>query len=390
MKKSLCIIIILSILLMLSSCWDYVGLESILTVTGIGIDIDHTNPDKIIVSFVGPPQTKSNASGSGTSEENYYFIKSEGDSLRSAYLSAQDKTNYNMAINSLKLIVFSEEVARKGIDKYLDPLLRNAQISPNLIVTVTNKTAEELLNFKTERIKKIPIYIKSLIDSTDFIIKKEFYLLREVTYAINSNYKGFIVPYLSFDPVKEEIVYEQVCIFKEYKMIDVLTESESLAYFLLSGIVSRDEYCLDSKHTDDISKEGSSFHIFLEKRKISSTLINNQVTFNITLLLKCETTQKVPNSTMKSFSISNPDNNSVSLEKKYENEISSLLNQSISHLLEKLQGQYKVDTMGFGEDIRVKYSKFFNQIKWEDEFSKAKFNIDINVKIKNSGIIKFE
>ena len=171
----------------LSGCWDSFGLEDNYTITGIGIDIDESSPGTIIVSFVGPGKPKSNTASASASEpqDTYFYIKASGDSILSATIQAQNKTSKNLSINNLRVIVFSETIARKGIDKYIDPFIRNAQINLNTIVAVTNKTAQELLSLKSELISKIPMYLIDLINSSDFIINKKFYTLK-ANYAVTA------------------------------------------------------------------------------------------------------------------------------------------------------------------------------------------------------------
>lgn len=386
MKKTLSLVILLCIMFSLSGCWDSFGLEDNYTVTGIGIDIDESSSDTILVSFVGPGKPKSNTASASEPQDTYFNIKASGDSILSATIQAQNKTNKNISINNLRVIVFSENIARKGIAKYIDSFIRNAQINPNTIVVVTNKTAKELLILKSELVSKIPMYIIDLLNSSDFKTNKSFYTLKEVNYALSSNYKGFVIPYILLNSEEKEITYEQVCLFKEDKMVDLFSESDTLSYFLLNGIFESDEYSIDNDHTGKPLKNGSSFHLVLDKRKFDAIMTgNNEINFNLNLKIKCTTIEKVNNNT-----VMNSENDKDSLQKKYETAISYFLKESIIKILDKLQKQYNVDSLSFGEYIRVKYPDFFDKIIWQDEFAKAKFNVDISVKIENSGIINLE
>jgi len=396
MKKTLCLACIVSTSFFLSGCWDYSPLGNNYIITGVGIDVDQASPDKILVSFVGPAQTKSSgssssgASGSSTQQNSYSIVSSSGESIRSAATDAQNKTGQNLSVNNLRVIVFSEDVARKGISIYLDSFLRNVQINSNTLILVTEGTAKELLSFKSEDISRIPMYLIDLVSSTDYQTKPDFCTLKEVTYALNSKYKAFVIPYIILNPKEKEITYKNICLFKEDKMIDILSESESIAYFLLSGIFKKDEYVLDSEHTDNITKEGSSFNLFSEKRKINANITNGQATFDLMFRLRGETTEQVSINIMMNSETSQSTNEFDSLQKKDDNKISSLIKLSITKVLKKLQTEHKVDSIGFGEYVRVKYPDYFKKISWDEEFQKANFNIDVEVDIKKCGIIKSE
>ena len=391
MKKILRLTFILIISFFLSGCWDYSSLENNYTIVGIGIDVDESSPDNIIVSFVGPTQAmrnNSSDSGSNSEKDNYYFIKSSGESIRSATTKAQNKTGQTLSINNLRVIVLSEDIARKGISKYLDSFLRNAQINLNIFIFVTKGTAQELISYKSENISRTPLYLIDLLNSSDFQTKTDFSTLKEVTYALNSNYKAFVLPYLTLNPKEKEITFENLCLFKDNKMIDILSEGESIGYFLLSGFFKKDEYVLDGAHTDNKEKEGSSFYLFSKKRTTNVSMVNDMINFDLMFKLTGKTTEQITNSTMMSSIASDDTNKFKSLQKKYENKISSLLKVSMVNLLEKLQTEYKVDSLGFGEYVRVKYPDYFKEISWEEEFQKAKFNVNVEVNIKSRGIIK--
>jgi spore germination protein KC len=134
------------------ACWDF-PLEKEYIILGLGVDINPESPDNILVSFIGPSQTNkgntvsNDGSGSSQSQEISFHVFSSGEGIRSAVTKAQNKSSRELSINNLRVIVFSEDIARMGISKYLDPFLRNAQINPNAQVFVTQGTARNLLSY---------------------------------------------------------------------------------------------------------------------------------------------------------------------------------------------------------------------------------------------------
>lgn len=396
MKKMLYYILIFTIPILLSGCWDYTPLEQSLTVTGIGIDIDKDSPDKILVTFSGPGQSKNSSSSSstgatsGNAQDSYSCLKASGDSITSAFADAQNKTNQVLAINNVKILVFSEAIARRGINKYLDSFLRNAQVFPNIMIFVTNSSAQELLSFKSESISKIPLYLMDLVNSSDYSIKKDYFTLKQVTYALYSDYKGFVLPYITLNTNEKELKWEKLSLFKEDKMVNVLPESEMLGYLILAGILKSENFVLDSHHSEGIKNDGSSFYLGVDYRKISVSMVNQQFAFDIKLNFKGNTTEMIPHTTMMNGEQANTANDSDSYKKKYEQVIAELVKQNIYQVLEKLQKDYQVDSIGFGEYVRVKYPDYFENVSWQDEFQNAKFNVDIQVNIGKQGIIKLE
>lgn len=67
-------------------------------------------------------------------------------------------------------------------------------------------------------------------------------------------------------------------------------------------------------------------------------------------------------------------------EKTTEKEIKRLAEK----VLEKTQGEYKMDVLGFGRRLQISYPKEWNKVKnnWDETFSEipVKFIIDVSIK----------
>lgn len=143
--KSLLIIIILIITLTeLSGCYDARGIEDLAYVTALGIDV--TDNDMLALTFQISIPESSSSSSSGSSQSS----KSEnttiqcnsinsGISLANSYISKQ------INLSHCKVIVFSEEIAAKGLNEYIDTLSNNIEIRPNCNVIISRGTAKDFI-----------------------------------------------------------------------------------------------------------------------------------------------------------------------------------------------------------------------------------------------------
>lgn len=143
--KTLSIISILAITLtQLSGCYDARGIEDLAYVTALGIDISEN--DMLCLTFQISIPEASSSSGSGSSQSS----KSEnttvqcssidsGISLANSYISKQ------INLSHCKVIVFSEEIASKGLNNYIDTLSNNIEIRPNCNVIISRGKAKDFI-----------------------------------------------------------------------------------------------------------------------------------------------------------------------------------------------------------------------------------------------------
>lgn len=143
-KSILIVAIFILTLTQLSGCYDARGIEDLAYVTALGIDV--TDNGMINLTFQISIPDASSSSGSGSSQSS----KSEnttvqcssidaGISLANSYISKQ------INLSHCKVIVFSEEIAAKGLDDYIDTLSNNIEIRPNCNVIISRGTAKDFI-----------------------------------------------------------------------------------------------------------------------------------------------------------------------------------------------------------------------------------------------------
>lgn len=135
MKKLLIIVLVL----LCTGCYDYNELNDLEIVSSLVVDCDG---EKIIANIEVLDTSESASKGS-------YFLSGEGYSLE----EAMNNIYYNSAstpfFSHMKTLIFSEEVASKGIDKFLDFLLRDTQFRKDFFVFVSDDI-EDILKYETE------------------------------------------------------------------------------------------------------------------------------------------------------------------------------------------------------------------------------------------------
>ncbi len=143
-KSLLVFCILLVSLAQLSGCYDARGIEDLAYVTALGIDITDNNMLALTFQISIPESSSSSSSGSSQSSksENTTIQCSSinsGISLANSYISKQ------INLSHCKVIVFSEEIASKGLNEYIDTLSNNIEIRPNCNVIISRGTAKDFI-----------------------------------------------------------------------------------------------------------------------------------------------------------------------------------------------------------------------------------------------------
>lgn len=138
----MCVLILL--LTMLSGCYDARGLEELAYATALGLDVSENDKLKLTLQISIPSSAGSDSGSSQSNSSESITVEcaslSTGISLINSYVSKEiDLTQCNV-------IVFSEELAERGITEYVDTFANNINIRPDCNVIVSRCTAQDFIN----------------------------------------------------------------------------------------------------------------------------------------------------------------------------------------------------------------------------------------------------
>lgn len=147
MKRLKLIIPIVIVSLLLSGCTVGTEPNDIAYVVAIGIDTGNNENYKITIQFARPTQISGGASEEGgKGSEIVENIAVEAPNIYSAVNIANNIVSKKFSLSHAKLIVFSREIAEKGIGDIMDTLIRSYEIRPDMYLAVAPKGASEYLH----------------------------------------------------------------------------------------------------------------------------------------------------------------------------------------------------------------------------------------------------
>lgn len=202
MKKLKLIVLLSLIIFTFTGCLSKTELEDYAYVIAIGIDKGSKN--NYIISFqIAVPIKIAGEGSNGSGKESTSLVTLETDTIYNSISRANAMISKEITLSHNKIIVFSEEVAKEGIQELLNAFVTNREIRPKTSMLVYKGLAKDLLASLEPILEKNPSrYYDLLLDSnqyTGYAIDNtlfHFYLASQDT--LSSPYA------LLTEPVREE------------------------------------------------------------------------------------------------------------------------------------------------------------------------------------------
>ncbi|WP_251035874.1 Ger(x)C family spore germination protein [Paenibacillus sp. ISL-20] len=245
---------------LLTSCWDRMEIEERAVVLGISIDtadkdaearedeISHLRGKypapkqeliQLSVQIALPgriPLGPGEGGGSGESEqETVWVLDVVGHTLDDAMMNLQQQISGKLFFGHLRVIVVSEEFARKGLQNLNDYLHRNAEVRRMAWLMVSKGKAKNHMQ-AAPKLERVPaLYLASTLD--DAVKHGKFPINYIGTFWSNSSKKGQegFLPYIKIMK-GENVDISGMAFFKGAKMVGVTKPIEIAGYLVIKGI----------------------------------------------------------------------------------------------------------------------------------------------------------
>lgn len=349
MKK---ILIILIMLFCTTGCYDYIELNELSIIEGIGIDKSKDQDSyKITLEVLSNEKNSSQETKTRST-----IVTGFGKTIASAIANASDKTSKSAYFAHLKIVLIDDELTENDIACLTDYFLRSPEIRNEFfILTVTNYTCEEILNFSKDKIISDEISSMLSDNKRGKTIASPYYF-EEI---IERHFNKAQDPALNIITIKEnELTIDGMALYEIYKLKNKLTVDESKIYNILFE---------NSNNIDINFKDDNPITLSIYKSKIKK-YIKNKILY-IEVDLKASITEYDEKKSLKE------ENNYEYYNKKYETKINSEITNFYKKILEQ-----NTDILGI-EDLY--YTKYKNKIDWR----KLKYSIKTNLTINKEGLI---
>ncbi len=265
------IIMIFCITILLSGCGKGKEIKDLSIVDALGIDIDENGIVNLTFQFYKAPI------GDAQEEGKVEVYEASGETVQDAILNAEVLGNKKVYMAHNNVIVVGSETAKKGFNKFIDTFERSRDIRENVLVTIADGKASEIMKSENERGEggQNESLKKMILNYKDNTRAYKITFLDICEYLTNKD-RDFFIPVIKKSGGKDKntIQTDGVALFKEDKMVGQMNEDDSFGLIFLrskgtEGIVVIDNpFGQEGKISLDFIKTKSKIDIGKDKNTI--------------------------------------------------------------------------------------------------------------------------
>lgn len=377
MKKKFAILIFLFLApsIILTGCYDSREVDNMAYVTAIGVDKGTNENLKFTLQFAVPLnisggiETGEKSEGGKSPLDNMTI---EADTLYSAIDYANNSISKQVNVAHCKLLVFSDELAKEGLNKYSNMLLKGKDFRPNTFVAASIGEAGEYLKHISSQLELNPTRYYELIFDKEYSAFTPTTYIKDYLSNSESQEIETVMPLaLVVTDETGENPQSQIngmAIFKDNKMVGTATGEETTLYKMLNGTYHHSHFTIQTQDNKTVYALTQN-----RKPKINVTLKGDTPNISVWLDLSGElisAQEAVLKNTQES-----------------EAEVIAVLESQAEDFLKKTATIYDSDIIGFGKYAKRNFwtESEWNDYRWNEKYQNAEFNVQVNFKLIRTG-----
>ncbi|MFC6040941.1 Ger(x)C family spore germination protein [Paenisporosarcina macmurdoensis] len=362
-------LVVLSSILLLSGCAQQINQQSLEKLGLISVIAFDYVDDETMKMTVIMPQPAMEA------EKHTQVFTVETDMLHKGLAEITTKAEKTVTLSQLRVVLFSEEFARKGkMKKLIELIYQDPDVRSNTYVGIVRDSAEKILTSEYPDKPNTSVYINNTFQPKPHTFYSPFTTIHDFVFDETNPLLDSIAPYVE---LKDELIsVEGIAAFKDGGLTYVFTLQQGLYVQMLRG--QNKLSILSLNFGNDSSKKEKVVLEFIEsKSKITSN--HDLESPKLTITLKFEGT------------LSEYEGEKKLEEKqelaKLEKQISDQIEDDAMKMLQKSQ-ELSIDPIGLFESFRMRYKGDWPSDLTEELLAKAEFKIEAETKILGVGSLK--
>lgn len=404
--------------LSMTGCFDRREVDDLAHPIAIGFDKGEGNFLRMTVQIAIPTKVAGGGEGGGGGggAESISITTVETPSIYSGLNMINTYVSKQLHMSQIKALVFSEEMAKEGIEKYINALVRGREFRPNAYVMVargqgnaaerylravepelesnpakyyemilsaysyTGFTADtSLVNFYKDMVSDSAQPLAVLADvsqferTDDISINNSTYEEKGRPYPLEGDFKAGDMPKVG--TIKSEIM--GLAVFYGSKMVGEFDGEETQLQLMLEGNFGYSFMTIPDPYSID------DFVLFSIKQnrnpRRSVEMINGKPNIKVNIFLEADI-----------LSIQSGINYE-SLEKVTILETSSedFLEKNFVRMLKKTAQEFNSDTAGFGKEMKGKFITVddWTDLNWMEKYPDSNFEVNVDLKIRRPGLM---
>lgn len=373
------IFIILLMPLFLTGCYDRFELDNLAYVIAIGIDPGENGNVNISYQVAVPVKITGEGSESGKDTYTTYTISSPSLSMGNSMLNTLISKEINLS--HIKLIVYSEELAKSGLSGHVNVFMSHTEIRPKVTFAICQGSAEKLLNEVSPTLEVSPArYYELLFSSfnyTGFEASSELVDFYTSLQSIDRESFSMYIKLSDKSGDKKEIESAGLAIFKDSKMIDILEPELIFPHLILTNSLKKTNYAIPD---------------FNDSSKVISMRIDHTGAPYIKVTLDGDIPKIYCNIKLHAHLVSS--GSAINFyDSQNKDRLIEELNISIENLIsryfDKTIHEYQSDISGMGRMAKMNFLTWneFENYNWLSKYKNSIYEIEVDTDVNISQII---
>lgn len=393
----------------LTGCYDKREIDDETYVVAMGVDIGTTQPLRLTLRYA-----LTQVIGSGSADgKTLNTVTIDAPTLNSGITAANGFVGKRIELSHAIVIVFSKEIAEKGISQYMYGIARGRQYRPSIYIAVSRTSAEDYLNSINPIQEVDPSkYLESLYSnfrftgytsstqffnfytamtssamqptavlagvgkfksSDEFKSKLSAFDGKKKRTPTGGEYKAGDIPKVG--DMESEIM--GLAVFNGDKMVGELDGEETRSYLMVTGKYDQSYIIIP----DPLAHDKYILLRVAQSRKPQHKVTFENGKLKIAVEVKLE----------GDFVSIQSGNNYESSDKMpiIEAAVSKLISSNISTLLKRTSTDFNSDIVGFGKCFRKTFltNSEWDAFDWLHKYKDSTFTVSVDYKIRRSGLL---
>ncbi|MDU7337697.1 MAG: Ger(x)C family spore germination protein [Clostridium sp.] len=374
LRKSIAILLIVSMLSSLCGCWNYRLLEDLAIVAGMAIDKGTDDRFELTIEIAEAKSGKERIVAS-------HIIHTSGQTIFDAVRDGISIVGKKLYWSHTKSIIVSEEIARDEMSNVMDWLARDGETRTDIEMFVAQGIpAKDILQVENPSEEILSYSLESMVLNEDGLSKAHH---TQTWKYVNDLISPGIYPTVPCvrlwdDSEGQTPTVEGTALFHNFDIVGFLDGDQTNDFLYIKNKIEGG--LLVYPFTYQGKEQFVSLEIFKNETKFE-TKWNDSIP---EITLRIETTAAIDELHGTPGEIGNE------LTNVLERTAQEYLKKRIETTIQMVQGKYKLDVFGFGNYIyRTEPHKWKAlEPNWDDTFTKLKVNVETQVSIKNSATVK--
>lgn len=393
------LLMLVTILMNFTGCYDAKGIEELAYVVAIGLDISENDELELTFQFASSGlkgSSKGESAGASSQSKETTNTTVKCSSINSGISLINNHISKKANLSHCQVILISEKLAYNGISKYLDTFLDNTELKSNCNMIITKCRAKDYIANVNPALESLTArYYESSLKASNYtsyivyVTLSEFYSRMKDTYSQAYALLGDVTPsntnnssvkinanYIAGEnPIEDTDLIDNlgIAVFHGDKFVGELTGLDTICHSIVNNDLKECRLSIPSPF-----KSGNYLDLLLTSEKspkISVSLINSSPLINVETSLVAYGLSLDENTSYSS-------EEALSLIQKYAEKY---ISDKISTYLYKTAKEYNSDICGFGKYAVTNYvtlNEWYDS-NWLEKYKNSFFNVNVNVIVKS-------